>query len=69
MNRTAELRQQMTSLDDQLDAGEITNRERGAAYGRLNDEYRALTGCYWTPRMIDPIHVTVNHNRARQHGR
>lgn len=66
-----DLRAAMNVLDDRCEAGEITWQERLAAYPPLNDAYRALTGHYYTSGrfVIEPVHTSVHHNRARSHGR
>jgi len=71
MNRATELREQMMALNDQYDAGAITWKERWDAYGPLNKEYRELTGSpYISGRyVVNSFGLSVNHNRARMHGR
>lgn len=68
---TDELRTALETLDARLDAHELTFGAWFADYAPLAEQYRMRTGRDYATDlpMVGAVHTTVNHNRARQHGR
>ena len=67
--RKEELKRQMDETEQMYDANVLTWRERTDLYLKLNDEFKMLTGNFYTTgrRAIDPITTSVHHDRAYLH--